>query len=155
MTSDTVLVPAWPMLPNTLDGLLIDIKDEEATGPPHPRPWDLAALPDPLRETTWEWLDGAVRWINLCFGWQPHAVIPPCWRRHLHLAIEIAVLAFGRELARRTAVPDQLRGWHEQLHAFHVRMAEGMGESGLADCQRGRHGDRPSAYELEQYERHR
>lgn len=155
MTVETSALPAWPALPMKLDALLVDIEAEGETDPRHPRPWDLAVLPEPLREPTWQWLGEAVRWMNLCGAWQPDAVIPPCWRRHPHLALELAVLAFGRELAARAPVPDELRDWHDQLHEFHGRMVDALGESGLKDCQRGRHGDRPSTYELDQYEQHR
>ncbi|MGQ0843489.1 MAG: hypothetical protein ACT4QF_05090 [Sporichthyaceae bacterium] len=145
-------IPEWPELSPDLESLLLNIEAEQETGPRHPRPWDLAALPESLREPTWTWLEAAVRWINLCGGWQPTTVVPPCWARHPHLALELAVLAFGREIAARTTLPDHLRDWHVDLQAFQVRMADALGETALKDCQRGKHGDRPSAYELESYE---
>lgn len=151
MTASGSQIPRWPALPPTLKDLLNDIEAETEDDPRHPRPWDLAALPDDLQHVVWEWLPKAVAWVNECYAWQPETVIPPCWREHPHLALELAVLVFGRELAYRSTHTRELSQWHDELHATQGRMNSALGPAGLTDCQRGLHASRPAAYELESY----
>ncbi len=148
-------VPVWPELPDELRDLLTDIAAEAEDQAPHVRPWELGSLPEPLREPTWAWLDSAVSWINHCYGWKAETVIPACWQQHPHLALDFAVLAFAREFAARSTLTRELRYWHDDLQGFYLRMREAIGETGLKDCQRGKHGERPSSYELEAYQAQR
>ncbi len=115
-------VPPWPALPDELAALLADIAAEEEDQPPYPRPWELGSLPEDLREPTWAWLHAAVTWINSCYGWKAETVIPACWPQHPHLALDLAVLAFTRELAARMTIPRDLRYWHSDLYTFHAQM---------------------------------
>ncbi|WP_156869639.1 hypothetical protein [Sporichthya polymorpha] len=151
MSDSHTSVPRWPALPPTLRDLLGKIEAETEDDLRHPRPWDLASLPDELHASVWGWLAQAVAWINECYAWQPETVIPPCWREHPHLALELAVLAFGREIAHRSSGTQEPAQWHQDLHDFHSRMAAALGAIGLQECQRGIHGERPARYELERY----
>jgi hypothetical protein len=151
LTPVRIAIPRWPALPPVLRDLLADIEAETEDKPRHPRPWDLASLPDAFRDAVWDWLPQAVSWINECYPWQPEVVIPPCWREHPHLALELAVLAFGRELAYRAAGTPEPRQWHDDLHEFHKRMIAAVGTLGLTECQKGSHAVRPAAYQLERY----
>lgn len=153
MTAPGSQISRWPALPPPLKDLLDAIEAETEDDPRHPRPWDLALLPDELREVVWEWLPQAVAWINECYAWQPETVLPPCWREHPHLVLELAILAFGRELAYRSTRTQEPSQWHDDLQAVQNRMSAALGTVGLTECQRGLHADRPAAYELERYGR--
>ncbi len=153
MTARAIHLPLWPTLPPRLEALLTAIESEIEDGPRHPRPWNLAALPDELREMVWDWLPRAVEWINQSYAWQPDTVIPPCWREHSHLVLELVVLAFGHELAARSTDTRELTQWHDDLRALQERMAQALGP-GLTECQRGSHAPRPSSYELDRYALH-
>jgi hypothetical protein len=142
-------VPRWPTLPPALKDLLSSIEGETEDVARHPRPWDLASLPDAYREVVWAWLSEAVTWLNASYAWQPETVIPPCWREHPHLALELAVLAFGRELAYRSTRTREPGEWHDDLSEGWKRMVAAVGELEMTECQRGTHRDRPAAYELE------
>jgi hypothetical protein len=153
MTVGGADLPSWPELPQLLKDLLNDIEAETEDDSRHPRPWELASLPDALHPVVWQWLPQAVAWINRCYAWQPEVVIPPCWREHPHLALELAVLAFGRELAYRSTKTQDPSEWHNDLQAMQTRMVAAVGAIALTECQKGTHRERPAAYELEHYER--
>lgn len=152
----TVVVGAiepWPPLPVDLAALLDHIAAEDETSPRNVRPWDLSRLPQRLVDPVWGWLEDVVQWINRHHAWQPQHVIPPCWPQHPNVALELAVLAFARQIALRAVVPTDLEQWHRDLAAFHLRLAQSIGEVTLRECQRGRHNGRPSTYELDVYSR--
>lgn len=151
MTAPDSHISRWPALPSVLQDLLSDIEAETEDDPRHARPWDLASLPDELREPVWEWLTKAVRWINGCYAWQPETVIPPCWRQHPHLALDLAVLAFGRELAYRSTKALEPGEWHDSLQTVQTRMVAAIGAVDLTECQKGGHRERPAAYALERH----
>ena len=145
-------IQAWPRLPDKLAVLLGAIESEGGISPRrHSRPWDLATLPDDLAVPVWAWLHEVVSWLNENHAWQPETVIPPCWPQHPHLTLEVAALAFVRQAAIRSIQPSDLHEWHADLAEFHTRMRDAIGENGLKDCQRGKHSERPSTYELSFY----
>lgn len=153
MTKPSREIPRWPALPPALAILLDAIEAETDDEPRSPRPWDVASLPDELQEAGWAWLTQAVTWVNECYAWQPETVIPPCWREHPHLVLELAVLSFGRELAYRSTKTQEPSEWHNDLQAVQGRMVAAVGASDLTECQKGTHRERPSAFELERYGR--
>ncbi|WP_209311424.1 hypothetical protein [Streptomyces spiramenti] len=91
------------------------------------------------------WLDSVCRWLNQTYAWQPQDVIPPCWRHHGNLTYEIAALAFARADAYRDAGAAIV--WHEQYDRFLTRMNKVLGKA-ADECRVGRHGDRPSRFQL-------
>jgi hypothetical protein len=144
-------LPVWPELPDVVRELLSDIEREGDDDPLHFRPWDLAGLPTHLQEPVWAWLEEVVVWVNATYAYAPDNVTPPCWQQHPHLAMDLAVLAFAREFAYRTTVTTYPDRWQDQLAAYWQRMRLALPETFLKDCQRGKHGERPSQYEVDAY----
>jgi hypothetical protein len=151
MTVAAPTIRRWPKLPEMLAVQLAGMAKEPENGPYHSRPWDLAGLPANLVEPVWTWLGEVVSWLNEHHAWQPETVIPRCWQLHPHIALELATLAFGRLVAVQSKQPHDLFEWHTDLATFYTRMLAATGENGLKDCQRGKHSDRPSSYELAIY----
>lgn len=110
-----------------------------------PAPWDIGALPAELIEPLPAWLDTVCRWLNRTYAWQPHHVIPPCWKEHEHLAYEIAAFAFAR--ADAYAEAGTVVVWHEQYDRFLTRMNNALGKAG-DECRVGRHDARPARFQL-------
>lgn len=146
----TVAVPAWPDLPAMVQELLADIESEDGEQAPGVRPWDLALLPEEAREPVSEWLHDVVVWLNNTYAWQPRTIIPPCWHRHPHLAMELAVIAFGRLLAYQTQTTTHPSRWHDDLQTFYQRLETALGD-GASDCRGGRHRGSPAALDLALY----
>lgn len=111
----------------------------------NPPPWDLGALPEEVRAPLLSWLDQVCRWLNHTYAWQPHQVIPPCWREHEHLSYEIAAFAFTRTDANDE--PGAAIIWHEQYDRFLHRMNNSLGKAG-DDCRVGKHDLRPTRFML-------
>jgi hypothetical protein len=122
-----------------LSALLDWIEAEREDEPRHPRPWDLANLPDHLEPPVWQWLGEAVEWLEACHGWQPERAVPRCWAKHPHLAVELAALLFAREIAFRCSSPAELLSWHADLDQFLRKMPETVGATSLRDCHRNKH----------------
>ncbi|MCB2176445.1 MAG: hypothetical protein KQH57_11600 [Actinomycetales bacterium] len=94
------------------------------------RPWDPATCTDPtLRAQLWQWLDGAVNWLNREYMWDAETMVPACWPRHPHLVQELAVLADLRRRAGLALTGDALEEWHRYaLPAFVDRMRHRVGQ---------------------------
>ena len=144
-------VPEWPDLPELVLELLQDIESERDDEPAGVRPWDLAHLPEEAREPVGQWLHDVARWLNRSYAWQAETVIPPCWPQHPHIALDLAVLAFGRLLTYQSATTTHPARWHDDLQAFYHRMGLALG-TGAGDCRAGRHEARPAAVDIATYE---
>ncbi|MBA0053654.1 hypothetical protein E0L36_23135 [Streptomyces sp. AJS327] len=132
-----------PMPPALADHYLAISDPEPLIEAPHP--WDVGELPTDLAAEVLAWLDHVCGWLNRTYAWQPHQIIPPCWRDHHHLVHEIAALAFARFDAYRD--PGSTVAWHEQYDRFLHRTAATLGADG-EQCRIGRHTSRPSRYHL-------
>ncbi|MFG3259055.1 hypothetical protein [Streptomyces sp. NPDC048172] len=130
----------FPPLPADVHEYLLAVIEEGG-----PLPWDLGAIPTSLADSVLPWLATVVRWLNTTYAWQPHQLIPPCWRQHDHLTYELAALAFARTDAYRD--PGAVPMWREQYDRFLSRTATSLGAN-ADQCRMGRHQDRPARYHL-------
>jgi hypothetical protein len=112
------------------------------------RPWDPAACHPEVRQELWQWLDDVAGWLNETYCWSSADMIPDCWPRHPHIAIELADVACARVKAYEALTVDGAEDFHRYtLPSFYDRMRGRLQNS----CKGGNHADWPGANRHRQF----
>lgn len=104
-------------------------------------PWTWIALTDPDRDALAEF---AAHWVdhhNRIYAVAEDQLIPPCWRQHPRLAVELAVMAWMWYSAHHdpTGIVERAGEFYlRHLPGFHSRLPALLGRS-PSECGEGQH----------------